>query len=867
MNRALVSVLGLSAMCLVAPPSFGQAPTLTINGITSNVNGAVVDTPFGSRIVVEIADVGNANGSYALAGAFAHNANSVGWWLAQAGTYPFIKPWPLLTGIPTSVIEAEYQTDLYPDSSGAPFIKLNAQGRATLIYQIPSKDHFPPGFTASVFFQAVTRDAQSNLDVTNGLELFIHAASLSGRLTLARGTVGGADNLSVEIGTLRFDGDPSGATYTRDLTGPFDTGDVAATGFFELIKNEASDTGNLTSFQAWSRLGVGRYRENANFARLVIPAATAPGGKAIPARDLFRIADLTQSTSGFLIVNQGENPNTPGVRAFLVPGSMRSDPSFTGLNKEYWQHEILLGWDNLHALVAVKPNDLTQPDHLFIMTLDGSTPYTDPVTQLPSSLLEITPAHDPVWLRLPTNAAAVTRDRFYFFGSANQNFTNFDDHGLYVVPLDGSTSPVAVTVDPLRKNNQDWRGMDEKSTLVSNDGSTFAFIGQYDTKTEDWYALNVVTNPTHAINISGWTEDTKLDQPGTATDGNALAGISPSGRWVAYYKDRSNADDLFLASTDGSFAENNKRVSSVFGSGVDDGRDPVFTDDDHLVFWYGSDSGPPFKMDLYRYRISDNSYYNLTNTSGERVLPFTKTGTIYSRGEFFSASRRYMYFIRDNRKTSQGNELANVIGLDTVSWLVFDLTGSEFSSGWVPDVNGSIDSSSPKAETWSFMKGAGSMKNLMFFKAYYADRTPKTDQLFLFDTENPFSAIPLSNLTQADFFMRNISPASFGPFVAFTGSDDSTSQSVYVLDVSHLQLSLLDSNKSIQNGSLVFLPPIAQGNDAAPASLVYVIGTTPEANPTTNVQARFLDLEPGATPVTFPIVGGSELVHVLNIDR
>jgi hypothetical protein len=855
----------LTIVAALAGSAFAQAPTLTINGVTSSTNGAQVDVPFGSRIVIEIADVTAPNGNYAFLGALNHNSKSTGFWLSQQTVPPFIKPWTLLTGIPTADIEAKYSVDIFPDTKGSPNVRLDSSGKALLVYTVPSFSSSTPPF--SVFMQAVTRDSQNVLDVSNGLELKLHAASINASYTLARG----ADQDTFAIGSLSFQTDPSAATYSQLFAGPFDVLVISASGFFPLIKNEAIDDSlNLTSFESFGRNKVGRYRENPDFNRIWIPAVTSDG-KTIPARDLYRIRDKGSLLSGFMIVNQGENPNTPGQKVFFPVGSMRQDPN-DPTNINYYQRDVLIGWDGVHACVATTDTNADpklQVPHVFIMAIDGTTPYTDSLGA-PTAMMEVTPQHDPPFPTIPLNAAIGCKNRIYFFGSESVNFTDFGNKSLYWVPLAGG-APTLVQVDPIRFNNLQFRAMDEDSELVSDDGSVGVFVGQYDNKTEDYFAVNSVSNPNRAVNISGWRAQTKIAQAGQATDGTSYCNISPGGKWLAYCTDKSGPDDLFLAATDGSSAENNKRLSNAFGGQANDCRDPNFVDENNLVFFYGNDQGSVFAMDLYRYEIAADRFTNLTKTSGEISPPYTALGKVHSRGEFFSDSRRFLYFLRDAATTKGGRDAANVVGLDTTTWTVFDLTGSEFSGGFVPDVNGSVDGSqnNSQAFTWGFMRGGGPLKNIIFFKAYFADADIKVDQLFLFDMENPFAALPLTAFIDDSLFIRNITPTVFGPFAAFSSGIgiDQSFQKLYMIDVSHLSLKVLDTNLAVQNGSFAWLPPIVQGPTATPGSLSWVVGVDPPVNPFTGVQMRFLDLEPGAAIKTFTIVGGSELDHVIEVHR
>src|SRR5262245_48344738 len=451
--------------------AFAQAPKLTINGVTSDTNGAQADVPFGSRLVVEIDDTLNPNGRFAFAGALDHNSLSVGFWLRQKQSPPFTQPWTLVTGIPTSLIEAEYSVDIVPDVSGSPLVHLNGSGKAVLVYQVPA---FPPGTpNFSVFLQAVTRDAQGQLDVTNGIEIMLHEATLGASFTVARGPA----LEDYRVGKVSFVGNPTTATYTDVVPGSFHTLSIGAVGFFELIRAEdvTSPTLDLTSVDSVNRNKVGRYRENEEFQRITIPAATTPTGQSIPARDLYRVRDTVNSLTGFLIVNHGENPNTPGVRAFAVAGSFRQDKETPSL--EYYLPEVLIARDNLHAFVGTVDSNPAVPKqvtpHVFVMALDGSTPYTDNLGA-PSAQKEVTPTNDPTWRTMPINATFNCGNRIYFFASDSDQFKQFNNKKLYSVPSDASAAAIVVQVDPLRKNQQAFRSMEEDSLLTSADGKVSA---------------------------------------------------------------------------------------------------------------------------------------------------------------------------------------------------------------------------------------------------------------------------------------------------------------------------------------------------------------------------------------------------------
>ena len=91
-------------LTLLLVPIVRAQTTLTVNSQTSATNGLTVQVEQGTSIVVTIDDASQPRASYGLFGALMDNGMNTGWFLRNQGA---IDPFPLVTGIATSLLEAQ----------------------------------------------------------------------------------------------------------------------------------------------------------------------------------------------------------------------------------------------------------------------------------------------------------------------------------------------------------------------------------------------------------------------------------------------------------------------------------------------------------------------------------------------------------------------------------------------------------------------------------------------------------------------------------------------------------------------------------------------------------------------------------------
>ena len=141
--RALAGIVAGVALCASA---VAQNTTLTVNGQTASDNSTVVDVVAGTRMRVEIENTSNALRPFGLFAALAEDGSNTGWYLTASGAD---KPLPIFTGVSTAKVEADYGVDIFPDRAGSPYIKLDANGRVVINFNVPA------GLSGTVYLQAV----------------------------------------------------------------------------------------------------------------------------------------------------------------------------------------------------------------------------------------------------------------------------------------------------------------------------------------------------------------------------------------------------------------------------------------------------------------------------------------------------------------------------------------------------------------------------------------------------------------------------------------------------------------------------------------------------------------------------------------
>ncbi|MEW6743754.1 MAG: hypothetical protein AB1486_13440 [Planctomycetota bacterium] len=854
MGAWVVALLG-------AAGAIAQVPSLTINGVTSDTNGAYVEVPLGAWLVLEIQDAGNVGGPFALVAGVAFNARSTGWWIEKGfllkkdgSGVTEIYPVPLLTGIPVVDIEAEFTffdgspVDLRPDLPGSHRVRLDGSGRAVHRLVVPFNENL-----TSITFQAVVRRPNGQLLLTNGVEVRITPMTVSAAIAAGRGT---GTNV-VTIGALDFTDDPANAVFTPDseITNTIDFLSLQLSGVQWFIAGEKDTDSSGSQIDIRSYKFPSKSVENARFQYIAIPAAAGADGKLgtaddVPPRDLYRIKLNDVNLWGWLVVNHGSNPNTPGRRFFIPQGCLLQDS--VSPTADYWRNEVVVSPNYDRILVATNPPG-TSPepwDRAKLVMIDGTTPFQGGT----SAVLDVTPVPSDPFEVIEVPASTLSRTRVIIAASDNWSSTSFEKF-YYWANVDGTGGVTNIPIPPVASEGKPVKEQEEDAIIWNDAVTCFTFRGGSSSTVHDQYAI-LIDRPGGPVcyNVSGISAKTKLQKCGDVRDGKSWGGgVSPNGQWIAYTAfDPATGDDyLYVAPSDGSLAGSNRLVNepSKFNfSAQDDVRDAWFATDNLLTFWFG-DAGGTAKMDMYRYNLQSLEIINVTGTSGYLVPDFDGPGDIYSRGEWLSESGRYLFCVRDGAFDPEGRDACNVIGVDLVTWTVFDLTGSEFSNGFTPDTNG--PEGLPTADKWQLTRSPGAQDLVWFVSRFAAPTFGDTDdhQIWVMDERYPFAAYPITSFSDPSgrLIVDDPSPAGFGPILAYAIGITEINEDMYVIDLQHgLSNFNLTGTKAWahEESSVIFVDPF----EGSPGGLFYVLGTTISDDPTTNVGAYYFPLDGSTDP-------------------
>lgn len=854
--------------------AFAQNTTLTIDGATAADNSASVNVAAGTVMTVTISNASLANRPYGLFAATANNAAGTGWFLdTNGGTLK--KPFPVVTGVATSIVEADYPPlDLSPDRSANPRIKLSATGVASLSFRVPT------GFTGTVYFQsAVLESSGTSTDFSNAITVTFAAAGTAARMVVSRGA---ANVDAATFGILQFSGgSPAGATFTPD---PVFT-NVKVDGISMLDINEwASHVSGVTLDKPravdWhdATFGPALNNENHEYPRIVLPATT--GGA--PSRLLMRCFNNALNQAFFMIVNRGDNPNTPGVDLFAVPGLTKTDSITPTLNS--WKGGLLLSPDGTVAAAIYDDSSGAIDPQLFLFATDGSTPWLDSGSN-PVAFVDVTPAGTKNFsLAITLRAAMFSDNRLWFAADSGSGDVDADTHidqKLYTVDIRAShPTPAQVTINANSGYNTstatavvDW--IADKSFLrPRQDASMIAFLAggtltaaagtvSEHMKSADWYVVHE-SSPFTAINVSRFRRyplttgvEPKMVVPGDVYNGTlGQACLSPDGSKLAFISIHSEEsstagedDEVYVCTTadangdlfgdesgDTLFVDGQvtllSRIGTSAATGMDDGVDLFFHDNDDLYFWYGFDASATDKsMDLFRWKISTQSLANISQPS--KVAPFNTAGTVLPEGYFFSPNDRYFYFAR----TRTGSTETNLVGIDTVTEKAFNVTGDEFAGATMPDTQNN-NATPGENFNWHLSYAGGLFPSLCTFATAFQSVAANIPQhVFIFDADFPTLAVQVTNdvpgVTQ-NVESLSASPWSLGLSWAFTRSTTPLANMQYQDLLFFFRDSLNEPTTTSQFTSSVTLDAwqwvrtatSSDASGAAPPGLIVSIGDT-----------------------------------------
>lgn len=775
---AIVVGLGL------ADAARAQNTSLTIDGTTSTDNTGAVTVKAGTTMSVTIDNATLANRPYGLFGATANTGANTGWFLTTNGGTSK-KPFPLLTGVATSVVEADYPPlDISPDRSANPRIKLNGSGSVTLNFRVPA------GASGTLILQAaVLESSGTSTDFSNAITVTFAAPGNAAKMIVSRAAgTGNAD--AVAFGVLQFSGGaPSGATFTANATFPNVKVDgISIADINEWCTHQSGTTVDRAREVDFvdGTFGPTLNNDNHEYPRINLPATT--GGA--PARVLMRCYDNVSLEGFFMVVNRGSNPNTVGQDMFAVPGTRFKDSLNTALNS--WKGGILVSPDGTRAAAIYDDSSTLIGPKIFLFTTDGTTPFLDSNSNA-TNIVDLTPAGVINFsLAVTLRAAAFTNNFFFFTGDAGvippatvavQKVYSADIRATRPVPNQvniaanqGYSTAVApappnAVVDTVADRSF-LRPRDDASLVCFLAGDTFqAGTGTTPDNVQkgDWYAVHE-SNPTVAVNLTKFRlyplttgVAPKMATPGEMYNGvNGQAVLSPDGSKLAFISVHaeestltSEDDEVYVCSTadsdgngDGDDAGDSlfvdgqvtllSRIGTSVSNGLDDGVDLYMPDNDNLYFFYGFDTSATDKlMDLYHWKPSTQVLTNVTRGGNP---PFTSAGSILPEGYFVSPNLRYFYF---SRGLTSSTGKTNLVGVDTTTLKTFNVTGNEFGGATTADTEN--PGVAGENFNWHLTYAGGLYPSLCTFAAQFDTATTATQNVFLFDANYPTAALQITN--------------------------------------------------------------------------------------------------------------------------
>jgi hypothetical protein len=229
----------------------------------------------------------------------------------------------------------------------------------------------------------------------------------------------------------------------------------------------------------------------------------------------------------------------------------------------------------------------------------------------------------------------------------------------------------------------------------------------------------------------------------------------------------------------------------------------------------------------------------------------------------FSDNRKYIYFIviRNN------NNVHNIVGIDTSTFALIDITGSEFSRGTSPNIRGG---SLPSG--MNFRRHPTT--NEMFFVAANAD-TPIVydDNVWRFDPETASAAVQVTansgkGLVADVQRIDDLTLDPLGIYLAWAqgkGTAVAEPENLFVqvwFGGTPIQVSKSPPpgiQQGIRRGSIYFSPPLTPG-------ICWVQGTDSRSVPAANAVALWSLLLPGKAPLRLSDIPVATPKHILPLN-
>ena len=340
----------------------------------------------------------------------------------------------------------------------------------------------------------------------------------------------------------------------------------------------------------------------------------------------------------------------------------------------------------LGNLMAAVRHVVSSVDQIFLFRLDGSVfPNTG------TEAVNVTPIG--LTSEIDDISLVFYGDRIFFVGVDSVGSPIFSS--LFAAP---TTGLAAATLVPLPDVNTGVPATFVGPELRSENGRLLARLKGTGSTAQSRLASVTATSSSISLSlVTAMLPVRTMPSLGRASDGttNRVA-VSPSGLRIAFVMNAStspsSSEFLQLGQPQGGGIVN-VSASNFFVSAIDTFRDPVWIDDDSVLFWAGISET---QMDLYRYRISTAALLNITKTNGQTggVLPITATtpSAIDPAGQFVYSNR--LIFARRGLATAgtaSGQNVTNLVGVPFPTLTPYNITGDEFPGIGSLNTKGNID--------------------------------------------------------------------------------------------------------------------------------------------------------------------------------
>lgn len=528
--------------------------------------------------------------------------------------------------------------------------------------------------------------------------------------------------------------------------------------------------------------------------------------------------------------------------ATIVPGSTVTD---TGpLNEPASNLLPRVAFTNDGRLGAVIARD-TNPavaDRVLVFATDGSTPAVDVTATTPASATYF------------DGSAFFTNDFLVIAGSAGWYWTSTVSPGVLAplaVPNTTASNAANAFVYPFS-----WR--------VRRDGAEAWFpIGSGATARTEMDIVRLTDNAgvPQVVNVTAFAAPTVIAEFGYSGVTPAAALDSSFGLKAALSPDGSKLAFLGMGSSLGVYvADGSADPAPVTIAGATFYSELTFLNASTVLFFAGLG---PAQQDLYALDLATTT-----------TTALTTSGDIRTRGQFWSRSRNWWYFVRSNLTGS----VNNLIGVDATATtpVLKDITGAEFSQGGAPALQtGGLNTTT---DPWPALEFQIRRVPLTDFVVFTGRCVPTTTayadaNVFRFDIEHGGEAVQLTantgegNQSQV-LHIDSLVVARDPLYVAWSqrvGLSHGNSEDVYVVPLLGGLVRRMSvpnaAGQSVVDGSIRFTCLPVTG-------LVWALGTGPFAVPDTNTVVEWSALGGPYTPTALtPAATSPQVLQVIGTSQ